>query len=222
MSKPINLMTRKELIKLCKEEKIKGYSKYKKADLIKRINNHFNNKNYKSYHEDKNIFCHPDIINEIFSYIKPDIIEYRREIYEQIKLEHSQIIFEVNNIFDNKFKKIIKGIDYSRNCSNEYFNQWISILKRNFEKNNYSNFIYYIRSLRQTYQNLYDEEFMNNFELLVYKKFENNYIVKKTSKKLTKKQLLMLKKIYKINEIKTTMKVREMRKIVDDVYKEMF
>lgn len=80
-TKPVDMMTRKELISECKRLNVKGYSKWNKPQLAEKVRKNHNDQIYKHYKEDDSFFACPDIIGTIFSYIEESSIEkYRQEM----------------------------------------------------------------------------------------------------------------------------------------------
>lgn len=107
--KSISTMTVYELRMRCKEMKLKRYSHLRKNELIILIENEMRNKYYEGQKNDKSIFCYPEVLKEIYSYLDFDDIDKQRK--ERIeKSEKNLEIYDkhlanVNKIKNNRKKR---------------------------------------------------------------------------------------------------------------------
>jgi len=203
MTKLYHLMTKKELVQICKKEGIKGYSKLKKKDIINKITEYFD----KDLYEDKNIFCHPDLIKIIIEFAGKN--NNRFEIYQyEIKKQ--------NNLISKIMEKLNNMLRENPN------NDCLENMKEYVLLNLYCkyNFEYRKIRLKNNFSSKYGTQYIDELISLITKKFKSHYITNMSTYYLSRSQILRLKKIYHIDEIKTSMKIDEMRIIIDSIQKD--
>jgi len=204
MTKLYHLMSKKELIKICKNEGITGYSKLKKMELVKKVSNYFKKIENKSYYEDENIFCHPNLIDIIMSYASNGVEEHRRNIFKKE--------FEKDKILLERGLEII-NIGKIMNPDLKYLNFMEEYLTYN----------YYTKNCFGLYENAIRAHLQYSDELIsIIKKRSNmSFYTSKHINRFNKSQLLRIKEKYLIDEITKTMSTDQMRKIYNKIYNEI-
>ena len=82
------------------------------------------------------------------------------------------------------------------------------------------NFEYRKIRLKNNFSSKYGTQYIDELISLITKKFKSHYITNMSTYYLSRSQILRLKKIYHIDEIKTSMKIDEMRIIIDSIQKD--
>lgn len=144
-------MTKKELIKQCKIWNIKGYSKLRKNEILKLINNFKLEENNNELYDDKNIFAYPAILDIIFDYAKSPNLSMEEYRIEKFKMERENFHKRNNEIIRllklfNYDSEIINLFETEMNVDDVFWHQRLSqiILKqihiRHYERDLNDNF----------------------------------------------------------------------------------
>ena len=115
----ISKMTVYELRCKCKKMKLKRYSKLRKKELIEFVKEHINkqkrDKEVEIINKEENIFCYPDILKEIYSYVDyDDTKEKRKKMIEKAEDRDK----ELKELFTEFFK--LKGRNNQKNFLKKY------------------------------------------------------------------------------------------------------
>lgn len=88
MIKSYAMMTVYQLRMECKRLKIRGYSKLRKKELRELVENHARKEQVKEIQKDEDIFCYPEILKEIYSYVDMDNTnEERKKLLKNLESE---------------------------------------------------------------------------------------------------------------------------------------
>jgi len=106
-----------------------------------------------------------------------------------------------------------------------HYNSFINAIYTSFYYNNKDGrYQYWTESIRRLSfeNNLHSNEIIDKFGTNMIEKVNNHFLIDISSvNKMKKKQLLKIKKVYLIEEITSSMKVSEMKKIINKVFVEM-
>ena len=92
MIKTLSTMTVYQLKLECKKLKIRGYSKLRKKGIRELLENHYRKEEIKKYEKDESIFCYPEILREIYSYVDLDKVdEERRKLIKNIPEKNKKL-----------------------------------------------------------------------------------------------------------------------------------
>lgn len=222
LDKSLEMMTRKELVDFCKENKIKGYSKLKKIELIEYAKEYLGKTHIENLKKDESIFCYPDIIDEIYSFLKFEDNTKQKRIEKIIKtreecLKYNTIWcnFPTENV--NDFDNIVK--QYGFGSYKKYMNLFRN--SRKFSHFSYSFFIseFFCQHTGQTFQKHCDKKRLKSY--LRYLRYNSKEIDGKTNKELAE----MLRDIYNdANEMRPDLVLFENvdRTLDTDTFGQMF
>ena len=130
----VDYFTRYQMKLKCKSLGIKYPSKMKKNDLIQYLKTEINKQNkkfQKDLEKEENIFCYPDIIKEIYSFIDNDIVSReRKDILQSYKDKYDD--YHKNNILYRDHYTItimVSNRDKIRKFSKYNLKLWLRTLK---------------------------------------------------------------------------------------------
>lgn len=79
MIKSLSTMTVYQLRMECKKLKIRRYSKLRKKELRELVENHYRKQQVEKLEKDETIFCYPEILKEIYSFVDFDNTDLQRK-----------------------------------------------------------------------------------------------------------------------------------------------